>query len=99
MNSTKNIIQRASAGGDWTHGHVKWFDNQRGYGFIVPDDGGPDVFVHASTLRRGSCMPAEEGQAVEYVARRGERGDSATEVRPCCCRLSLSRHEQGTTPQ
>lgn len=49
-----------------TTGTVKWFDGGKGYGFIAPDDGGRDVFIHASVLRRADIETLEAGQTVEF---------------------------------
>ena len=47
-------------------GTVKWFNGQKGYGFIQPDDGGKDVFVHISALQRSGLTALDEGQKVTY---------------------------------
>jgi cold shock protein len=47
-------------------GTVKWFNSQKGYGFIQPDDGGKDVFVHASAVERAGMSGLNEGQKVNY---------------------------------
>ena len=47
-------------------GTVKWFNNQKGYGFIQPDDGGKDVFVHISAVERAGLQTLREGQKVSY---------------------------------
>jgi CspA family cold shock protein len=47
-------------------GTVKWFNSQKGYGFIQPDDGGKDVFVHASAVERAGMSGLNEGQKVSY---------------------------------
>ena len=47
-------------------GTVKWFDSQKGYGFIAPDDGGKDVFVHISAVERADLSGLAEGQVVEF---------------------------------
>jgi cold shock protein len=55
-------------------GTVKWFDPRRGYGFIQPDDGSKDVFVHISAVERAGLSTLNEGQTVEYelVTNRGK---------------------------
>ena len=55
-------------------GTVKWFNSTKGYGFIKPDGGGPDVFVHISAVERAGLSTLNEGQTVEYelVTNRGK---------------------------
>lgn len=63
-------------------GKVKWFDAKKGYGFITPDDGGDDLFVHHTNIVAEGFRSLEEGQAVEYEVGEGRRGPQATNVRP-----------------
>jgi CspA family cold shock protein len=63
-------------------GKVKWFSDQKGYGFIVPDDGGKDLFVHYTNVDGEGFRTLKEGQAVEYEAAEGKTGPEATKVRP-----------------
>jgi cold shock CspA family protein len=64
-------------------GTVKWFDPEKGFGFIEPDEGGPDVFVHFSAIADdGGYRTLDEGQRVEYTTGRGDRGPQAADVRP-----------------
>lgn len=63
-------------------GTVKWFSDQKGYGFIVPDDGGKDLFVHHSNIQGEGYKSLQEGQQVEYEAAEGQKGPEATNVRP-----------------
>jgi CspA family cold shock protein len=58
-------------------GTVKWFNEQKGYGFIQPDDGGPDVFVHISAVERAGLGTLKEGQKVSYDLERGRSGKSS----------------------
>ena len=63
------------------HGKVKWFDAGKGYGFIQPDNGGKDVFVHISALERSGLGSLSDGQLVTFVVKTGKNGkDSAEEL-------------------
>ncbi|GAB2176899.1 cold-shock protein [Dongia sp.] len=57
-------------------GKVKWFNSQKGFGFIQPDDGGKDVFVHISAVERAGLSGLKDGQAVSYDVQE-ERGKAA----------------------
>jgi len=60
-------------------GRVKWFDTRQGYGYIIPDEGGPDVFVHRTEVK---CEPAiDEGDRVQYDAKISPKGPIALNVR------------------
>lgn len=63
-------------------GTVKWFNPDKGYGFIAPDGGGTDVFVHFSALDSGSNGTLEDDQRVEFEVTEGDRGPRAEQVRP-----------------
>ena len=58
-------------------GTVKWFNVQKGYGFIQPDDGGKDVFVHISAVERAGLANLNEGQSVSYDVERGQQGKTS----------------------
>jgi cold shock protein len=60
-------------------GTVKWFNPQKGYGFIQPDDGSKDVFVHISAVERSGIGNLNEGQKVSYDVQRDQRGKLAAE--------------------
>jgi cold shock protein len=66
-----------------TQGTVKWFNEQKGFGFIQPDDGGKDVFVHISAVERAGMRSLNEGQKVSYeiVADRRTGKSSAENLR------------------
>lgn len=61
-------------------GTVKWFNNAKGYGFIVPESGGEDVFVHYSTIDGTGFKTLKEGQVVQYEASESPRGIQTTRV-------------------
>lgn len=69
----------ASRGGRDT-GTVSWFDADKGFGFLAPDDGGSDVFVHFSEIAEDGFKTLEEGQRVEYDVHRSDRGPQAQQV-------------------
>lgn len=58
-------------------GTVKWFNTQKGYGFIQPDEGGKDVFVHISAVERAGLMALNEGQKISYELEKGRNGKFA----------------------
>jgi CspA family cold shock protein len=62
-------------------GTVKWFNSGRGYGFITQDDGGPDVFVHVSSITGEGQSNLEENQKVEFEVTQGQKGPQASNVR------------------
>jgi CspA family cold shock protein len=63
-------------------GTVKWFSSEKGYGFITPEDGSKDVFVHFSGIVGDGYKSLVEGQKVEYTQTQGQKGPQATNVRP-----------------
>jgi CspA family cold shock protein len=63
-------------------GTVKWFDQVRGFGFVTPDDGGQDVFLHSSVLQRAGVADVQQGQKVALDVRDGQRGRQAVVLKP-----------------
>lgn len=62
-------------------GTVKWFNNAKGYGFIVPENGGDDLFVHYSSIEMEGYRTLKAGQEVSYDEQVGEKGSAAVRVR------------------
>ncbi len=62
-----------------TIGTVKWFNMAKGYGFIAPEDGSKDSFVHISALERAGISSLSEGQRIEYELQRGQNGKTSAE--------------------
>jgi CspA family cold shock protein len=63
-------------------GTVKWFNPDKGFGFIAPDDGNADVFVHYSAIETSGYRSLEENQKVEYTVTQGPKGPQAEKVHP-----------------
>lgn len=61
-------------------GSVKWFSAEKGYGFITPDDGTKDVFVHHSAIQADGFRTLNEGDKVEYQVTQGQKGPQAVNV-------------------
>lgn len=63
-------------------GTVKWFNAEKGFGFIAPDDGGDDVFAHYSSIQASGYRSLEENQKVEFDVEQGQKGLQATNITP-----------------
>ena len=65
-----------------SEGTVKWFSSEKGFGFITPDDGSNDCFVHHSEIQRDGYRSLDEGQRVTYETEAGPKGPQAVRVSP-----------------
>ncbi|TCI99147.1 MULTISPECIES: transcription antiterminator/RNA stability regulator CspE [Aeromicrobium] len=63
-------------------GTVKWFNAEKGFGFIAPDDGGEDVFAHFSSIQSSGYRSLDENQKVEFDVEQGQKGLQAANIRP-----------------
>ncbi|WP_433238402.1 cold-shock protein [Streptosporangium sp. CA-135522] len=63
-----------------SEGTVKWFNAEKGFGFIAPDDGSADVFVHYSAINSGGYRTLEENQRVSFTTTQGQKGPQADQV-------------------
>ena len=63
-----------------TQGKIKWFDSKKGYGFIVPDDGSKDAFLHVSALQKAGIDTLDEGEAITYNLAEERGKQSATDI-------------------
>jgi len=74
---------RASGGTTLGTGTVKWFNDKKGFGFITPEDGSEDLFVHHTNITAEGFRTLKEGQRVEFEPAQGRKGPEATNVKPC----------------
>jgi cold shock protein len=77
----KSVSQKVKRVRTMAAGTVKWFNATKGFGFIKPDDGGQDLFVHQSEIQMQGYRQLDEGQRVEFEVGQGKKGPQATAVR------------------
>ncbi|WP_299733368.1 cold-shock protein [uncultured Endozoicomonas sp.] len=65
-----------------TTGTVKWFNDEKGFGFIAQENGGPDVFAHFRQITGDGFKSLQEGQRVEFTITQGQKGPQAEDIRP-----------------
>lgn len=75
-----NAVKTETNGARRVHGHVKWFDPVKGFGFVVAEDGGPDILLHANVLRNFGQGSVADGAYIEISVQETGRGIQATEV-------------------
>jgi len=79
--SGRDAQKAGMVGAKMTQGTVKWFNDSKGFGFITPDDGSKDLFVHHSSISMDGFKTLAEGQKVEFEVVQGEKGPAAENVR------------------
>ena len=80
-------------------GTVKWFSNSKGYGFISPDDGGQEVFVHHKHIEMDGFRRLEEGQRVSFLIVDVGRGPQAQKVRPLRSQVAIATEDELPEPK
>ncbi|PIF49836.1 CspA family cold shock protein [Pseudomonas sp. 29] len=75
-------MTQESGGKPRKNGSVKWFNDDKGFGFITPDGGGDDLFVHFKAIESDGFKSLKEGQKVSFVEGKGQKGLQAEQVRP-----------------
>jgi CspA family cold shock protein len=81
MGSARGLPRSLGKEKDMALGTVKWFNAEKGYGFITPDDGGADIFAHYSAIAAQGFRSLNENQRVEFEVTQGQRGPQAANIR------------------
>lgn len=79
-------------------GTVKWFNNAKGFGFILPENGGGDLFAHYSAIEMDGYRTLKAGQHVEFEIEEGEKGLHASRIRPAASEAEESKNELAEKP-
>jgi len=82
IRAVRMSTKRPPEGDSMTQGTVKWFNAEKGFGFIAQDGGGADVFVHYSSIAADGYRSLDENQRVEFEVTQGQKGPQAEQVRP-----------------
>jgi cold shock protein len=82
LSTSANAAHKPSGGITMATGTVKWFSDDKGFGFVTPDEVGKDLFVHHSGIAGDGFKSLEEGAKVSYDAEAGDKGPKAVNVRP-----------------
>jgi CspA family cold shock protein len=77
-----SIVQEESFMSNVGTGVVKWFNDSKGFGFITPEGGGEDLFAHFKEIQGTGFKTLKEGQRVQFIAQRGQKGMQATQIKP-----------------
>ena len=92
------MAQMASGEGDWRSGAIKWFDQRNGFGFIVNDQGGDDIYVNQEALLLADISEPYPGQPVRFRCQRGSKGWRAVELKACEASDARARGECAGPP-
>lgn len=82
VGDTDEGVRGSHEGTAMATGTVEWFNAEKGYGFISPDDGSEDVFAHYTAIPSGGCQTLDENQKVQFDIVRGPKGPQAENIRP-----------------
>ena len=92
FDKVKGIFSKPRGSERVSRGKVKWFNEKKGFGFLIEDGGGPDIFVHYTAIASDGFKTLTEGEEVEFTLTQGAKGPQATNV----IRLKRQEARQGT---